>query len=107
MEHPMAVRIAISGFGRIGRNVLRAIAEAGRKDLQVVAINDLFSAKDNAHLLRYDSVHGRFPGEVKVDGDSIDVGFGPIKVTAVKDPTQLPWRELDIDVALECTGIFT
>ena len=73
----MAVRIAISGFGRIGRNVLRAIAEAKRKDLQVVAINDLFSAKDNAHLLRYDSVHGRFPGEVKVEGDSIDVGYGP------------------------------
>src|SRR6476660_7468757 len=107
MEHPMAVRIAISGFGRIGRNVLRAIAEAGRKDLQVVAINDLFSAKDNAHLLRFDSIHGRFPGEVKVDSDSIDCGTGPIKVTAIKDPTQLPWRELDIDVALECTGIFT
>ena len=103
----MAVRIAISGFGRIGRNVLRAIAEAGRKDLQVVAINDLFSAKDNAHLLRYDSVHGRFPGEVKVDGDSIDVGFGPIKVLAERDPRKLPWKSLDIDIVMECTGIFT
>jgi glyceraldehyde 3-phosphate dehydrogenase len=104
---PMAVRIAISGFGRIGRNVLRAIAEAGRKDLQVVAINDLFSAKDNAHLLRYDSVHGRFPGEVKVDGDSIDVGFGPIKVLAERDPKKLPWKSLGIDIVMECTGIFT
>jgi glyceraldehyde 3-phosphate dehydrogenase len=104
---PMAVRIAISGFGRIGRNVLRAIAEAGRKDLQVVAINDLFSAKDNAHLLRYDSVHGRFPGEVRVDGDSIDVGFGPIKVLAERDPKKLPWKSLGIDIVMECTGIFT
>ena len=103
----MAVRIAISGFGRIGRNVLRAIAEAGRKDLQVVAVNDLFSAKDNAHLLRYDSVHGRFPGEVKVEGDSIDVGFGPIKVLAERDPKKLPWKSLDIDIVMECTGIFT
>ena len=103
----MAVRIAISGFGRIGRNVLRAIAEAGRKDLQVVAVNDLFSAKDNAHLLRYDSVHGRFPGEVKVDGDSIDVGFGPIKVLAERDPKKLPWKSLGIDIVMECTGIFT
>jgi glyceraldehyde 3-phosphate dehydrogenase len=103
----MAVRIAISGFGRIGRNVLRAIAEARRRDLQVVAINDLFSAKDNAHLLRYDSVHGRFPGEVKVEGESIDVGSGPIKVLAERDPRKLPWKSLDIDVVLECTGIFT
>jgi len=107
MEHPMAVRIAISGFGRIGRNVLRAIAEAGRKDLQVIAINDLFSAKDNAHLLRFDSVHGRFPGEVKVAGDSIDVGMGPIKVLAERDPKKLPWKSLDIDIVMECTGIFT
>jgi len=103
----MAVRIAISGFGRIGRNVLRAIAEAGRKDLQVIAINDLFSAKDNAHLLRFDSVHGRFPGEVKVAGDSIDVGMGPIKVLAERDPKKLPWKSLDIDIVMECTGIFT
>jgi glyceraldehyde 3-phosphate dehydrogenase len=103
----MAIRIAISGFGRIGRNILRAIAEAGRKDLQVVAVNDLFSAKDNAHLLRYDSVHGRFPGEVKVDGESIDVGQGPIKVLAERDPKKLPWKSLDIDIVMECTGIFT
>ena len=88
----MAVRIAISGFGRIGRNVLRAMAEAKRKDLQVVAINDLFSAKDNAHLLRYDSVHGRFPGEVKVEGDSLDVGMGPIKVLAERDPRSCPGK---------------
>jgi glyceraldehyde 3-phosphate dehydrogenase len=103
----MAVRIAISGFGRIGRNVLRAMAEAKRKDLQVVAINDLVSAKDNAHLLRYDSVHGRFPGEVKVDGESIDVGMGPIKVLAERDPKKLPWKSLDVDIVMECTGIFT
>jgi glyceraldehyde 3-phosphate dehydrogenase len=103
----MALRIAISGFGRIGRNILRAMAEAGRKDVQVVAINDLFSAKDNAHLLRFDSVHGRFPGEVKVEGESLDVGFGPIKVLAERDPKKLPWRSLDIDIVMECTGIFT
>jgi glyceraldehyde 3-phosphate dehydrogenase (phosphorylating) len=103
----MAVRIAISGFGRIGRNVLRAMAEAKRKDLLVVAINDLVSAKDNAHLLRYDSVHGRFPGEVKVDGESIDVGMGPIKVLAERDPKKLPWKSLDVDIVMECTGIFT
>jgi glyceraldehyde 3-phosphate dehydrogenase len=103
----MPVRIAISGFGRIGRNVLRALVEARRKDLAVIAINDLFSAKDNAHLLRHDSVHGRFPGEVKVDGDSIDVGSGPIKVLAERDPRKLPWKALDIDIVMECTGIFT
>ena len=103
----MTVRIAISGFGRIGRNILRAMVEAGRKDLQVVAINDLLPAKDHAHLLRYDSVHGRFPGEVKLDGDSIDVGFGPIKVLAERDPKKLPWKSLDIDIVMECTGIFT
>ena len=103
----MAVRIAISGFGRIGRNVLRAIVEAKRKDVQVVAINDLFSAKDNAHLLKYDSVHGRFPGTVKVEGDTLDVGVGPIKVLAERDPKKLPWKSLDIDIVMECTGIFT
>jgi len=103
----MAVRIAISGFGRIGRNILRAIVEAKRKDLEIVAINDLFSAKDNAHLLRHDSVHGRFPGDVKLDGDSIDVGAGPIKVLAERDPNKLPWRSLGIDLVMECTGIFT
>ncbi|MBN8968314.1 MAG: type I glyceraldehyde-3-phosphate dehydrogenase [Rhizobiales bacterium] len=103
----MAVRVAINGFGRIGRNILRAIHESKRTDIQVVAINDLGPVETNAHLLRYDSVHGRFPGEVKVDGDSIDIGTGKIKVTAIKDPTTLPWKELDIDIAMECTGIFT
>src|SRR3979411_2040981 len=103
----MSVRVAINGFGRIGRNVLRALAEAGRKDMEVIAINDLAPVETNAHLLRLDSVHGRFPGEVKVQGDSIDCGTGKIKVTAIKNPGELPWKELDIDIALECTGIFT
>jgi glyceraldehyde 3-phosphate dehydrogenase len=103
----MTIRVAINGFGRIGRNVLRAIHESKRTDIQVVAINDLAPVETNAHLLRYDSVHGRFPGEVKVDGDTIDIGNGKIKVTAIRDPATLPWKELDIDVAMECTGIFT
>jgi len=103
----MPVRIAINGFGRIGRNVLRAVAEAGRKDVEIVAVNDLAPVETNAHLLRFDSVHGRFPREVKVDGDSIDCGTGRIKVTAIRDPKELPWRELGIDIAMECTGIFT
>jgi glyceraldehyde 3-phosphate dehydrogenase len=103
----MSVRIAINGFGRIGRNVLRAIVESGRTDIEVVAVNDLGPVETNAHLLRYDSIHGRFPGEVKVKGDTIDVGRGPIKVTAERDPAKLPHRELKVDVALECTGIFT
>ncbi len=103
----MAVRVAINGFGRIGRNVLRAIVESGRTDIEVVAINDLGPVETNAHLLRFDSVHGRFPHTVTVSGDTIDAGRGPIKVTAIKDPTTLPWGELGIDIALECTGIFT
>src|SRR5271163_2669559 len=103
----MSVRVAINGFGRIGRNVLRAAVEASRQDFEVLAINDLAPVETNAHLLRFDSVHGRFPGEVTVKGDTISVGNGAIKVTAIKDPTTLPWKELDIDVALECTGIFT
>ncbi len=103
----MTVRVAINGFGRIGRNVLRAIAESGRKDIEVVAINDLGPVETNAHLLRFDSVHGRFPGTVTVDGDSIDVGTGPIKVTAERNPADLPWGELGVDIAMECTGIFT
>jgi glyceraldehyde 3-phosphate dehydrogenase len=103
----MAVRVAINGFGRIGRNVLRAIVESGRKDIEVVAINDLGPVETNAHLLRFDSVHGRFPQEVKVAGDTIDVGRGPIKVTAIKDPAQLPHKDMKVDIALECTGIFT
>jgi glyceraldehyde 3-phosphate dehydrogenase len=107
-EATMAVRVAISGFGRIGRNVLRAAAEAKRRDLEFIAINDLVPAKDNAHLFKYDSVHGVFPGEVKVDGNSIDVGLGaPIKVLAEKDPSKLPWKDLGIDIVMECTGIFT
>src|SRR6266705_1673063 len=103
----MAVRVAINGFGRIGRNVLRAVVEAGRKDIEIVAINDLAPVETNAHLLRFDSVHGRFPGEVKVDGEAIDCGTGPITVTAIKEPMQLPWKELRVDIAMECTGIFT
>ncbi len=103
----MAVKVAINGFGRIGRNVLRAIAESRRTDIEVVAINDLGPVETNAHLLRFDSVHGRFPGQVTVKGDTIDLGAGPIKVTAVKDPNALPHKELGVDIALECTGIFT
>lgn len=103
----MAVKVAINGFGRIGRNVLRAIAESGRTDIQVVAINDLGPVETNAHLLRFDSVHGRYPGTVTVNGDTIDVGTGPIKVTAVKNPAELPHKDLGVDIALECTGIFT
>jgi glyceraldehyde 3-phosphate dehydrogenase len=103
----MAVRVAINGFGRIGRNVLRAIHEAKRHDIEVVAINDLGPVETNAHLLRYDSVHGRFPGTVTVDGDSISLGNGKIKVTAHRDPNTLPWKDLGIDIALECTGIFS
>ena len=103
----MAVKVAINGFGRIGRLVLRAIAESGRKDIEVVSINDLGPVETNAHLLRFDSVHGRFPHEVGVDGDSIVVGGHKIKVTAIKDPTQLPHKALGVDIAMECTGIFT
>lgn len=103
----MAIRVAINGFGRIGRNILRAIAESKRKDIEVVAINDLGPVETNAHLLRFDSVHGRFPGEVKVANDTIDCGTGPIKVTAIRDPSELPHKELGIDIALECTGLFT
>jgi len=103
----MAVRVAINGFGRIGRLVLRAAAEAGRKDIQIVAVNDLGPVETNAHLLRYDSVHGRFPLDVKVNGDSFDYGMGPVKVTAIRDPAQLPWKDLGVDIAMECTGLFT
>ncbi len=103
----MAVKVAINGFGRIGRNVLRAIVESGRKDIQVVAINDLGPVETNAHLLRFDSVHGRFPHKVTVDGDTIDAGMGPIKVTAIKNPAELPHKAMGVDIALECTGIFT
>ena len=101
----MTVKVAINGFGRIGRNVLRAIVESGRTDIEVIALNDLGPVETNAHLMRYDSVHGRFPGTVTVSGDTIDVGRGPIRVTAERDPKALPWG--DVDIALECTGIFT
>lgn len=100
----MAVKVAINGFGRIGRNVLRAIIEQNRTDVEVVAINDLGPVETNAHLLRYDSVHGRFPAEVKTTADTIDVGQGPIAVTALRDPKELPWG--DVDIVMECTGIF-
>ena len=101
----MTVKVAINGFGRIGRLVLRAIVESDRTDLQVVAINDLGSVEANAHLFKHDSVHGRYPHPVKIDGSTIDVGKGPIRVTAIKNPAELPWK--DVDIAMECTGIFT
>jgi glyceraldehyde 3-phosphate dehydrogenase len=101
----MAVKVAINGFGRIGRNVLRAIIESGRTDIEVVAINDLGPVETNAHLLRYDSVHGRFPATVTTTETTIDVGRGPIEVTAIRNPAELPWA--DVDIVLECTGIFT
>jgi glyceraldehyde 3-phosphate dehydrogenase len=103
----VSVRIAINGFGRIGRNVLRAIAEQQRQDVQVVAINDLAPPETNAHLFRYDSVHGRFQGRVQLEGDSMDVGTGPFKVLAQRDIANLPWGDLGVDVVMECTGIFT
>jgi glyceraldehyde 3-phosphate dehydrogenase len=103
----MALRVAINGFGRIGRLVLRAIVESKRDDIVVVGVNDLGPVETNAHLLRYDSVHGRFPGEVKVEGENMIVDGHKIKVTAVKDPADLPHKELNVDIALECTGIFT
>ncbi|CRK76432.1 Glyceraldehyde-3-phosphate dehydrogenase 1 [Nereida ignava] len=99
------IKVAINGFGRIGRNVLRAIIESGRTDIEVIAINDLGPVETNAHLLRYDSVHGRFPVSVTTTETSIDVGRGPIRVTALRNPAELPWS--DVDVVLECTGIFT
>ncbi|MED5395425.1 MAG: type I glyceraldehyde-3-phosphate dehydrogenase [Pseudomonadota bacterium] len=103
----MTIRVAINGFGRIGRLVMRAIMENQRNDVQVVGINDLGSVEMNAHLLKYDSVHGTLAVDVLVDGDSIDAGSGPIRVTAERDPGKLPWKELGIDVALECSGLFT
>src|SRR5438045_8076842 len=103
----MAVRVAINGFGRIGRLVLRAAYEHKHSEIEVVAINDLGPVETNAHLLRYDSVHGRFPGEVTTGDNWMDIGRGKIRVTAERDPAKLPWRELGVDVALECTGIFT
>ena len=103
----MAVRVAINGFGRIGRLVFRALVESGRSDIEVVAINDLGSAADNAHLVKYDSVHGRLAEDVTVAGDVMTVGHRKIKVVAQRDPSQLPWKDLGVDIAFECTGIFT
>src|ERR1700749_4760020 len=103
----MAVRVAINGFGRIGRLVLRAIHESKRQDIVVVGINDLGPTETNAHLLRYDSVHGRYPGEVNIDGDQMIIDAQKIKVTAIKNPAELPHKELGVDIAMECTGIFT
>jgi glyceraldehyde 3-phosphate dehydrogenase len=103
----MTVRIAINGFGRIGRNVVRAIAEYNRTDVTVVAINDITSAEMNAHLLRYDSVHGPFRGEVKLEGSVLDYGYGPVKILAERDPANLPWSDLGVDVVMECTGVFS
>jgi glyceraldehyde 3-phosphate dehydrogenase len=103
----MTVKVAINGFGRIGRNILRAIVESGRTDIQVVAINDLGPVETNAHLLRFDSVHGRFPSDVKVEGENIVVNGQTIRVTAIKNPAELPHKELGVDIAMECTGIFT
>ena len=100
----MAVRVGINGFGRIGRNILRAIIENDRSDISVVAINDLGPVKTNAHLLKFDTVHGRFPNKISTTNDTIDVGTGPIRVSAKRNPEELPWN--DIDIALECTGIF-
>jgi len=103
----MTVKVAINGFGRIGRNILRGIVESGRKDIEVVAINDLGPVETNAHLLRFDSVHGRFPADVAVEGEFLVINGKKIRVTAIKDPATLPHRELGVDIAMECTGIFT
>ncbi len=103
----MTVRVAINGFGRIGRLVMRSIIETGRTDIEIVGINDLGSAEMNGHLLKFDTVHGVLNNNVNVAGDTIDVGNGPIKVTAERDPGDLPWGELGVDIALECTGFFT
>ncbi|MBB5518160.1 type I glyceraldehyde-3-phosphate dehydrogenase [Amphiplicatus metriothermophilus] len=103
----MTVRVAINGFGRIGRLALRSMIEHDRQGIEVVAINDLGPVETNAHLLQYDSVHGRFPQEVKTTADSIDAGRGPIKVFAERDPAKLPWKDLGVDIVFECTGVFT
>ncbi|MDB5771622.1 MAG: gap [Burkholderia sp.] len=104
----MTIRVAINGYGRIGRNILRAHYEGGKKnDIQIVAINDLGNAQSNAHLTRYDTAHGKFPGTVEVDGDFMIVNGDKIKVFAQRDPAQIPWGELKVDVVLECTGFFT
>ena len=101
----MTTKIAINGFGRIGRNILRAFTENPRNDLEIIAINDLGPVQTNAHLLKYDSVHGRFGAEIEITDNSIDIGHGPIAVTAIRNPAELPWE--DVDIVLECTGFFT
>src|SRR3990172_13278148 len=104
----MATKVAINGYGRIGRNVWRAVYEGNRnKEIQIVAVNDLGNAETNAHLTQYDTVHGKFPGEVKVEGDFMIVNGDRIRVCAERDPAKLPWGELGVDVVHECTGIFT
>src|SRR3954454_24078883 len=103
----MTVKLAINGFGRIGRNILRAIVESGRRDIEVVAVTDLGPVETNAHLLRFDSVHGRFPSEVKVEGDSLVIDVRRVKGTPIRNPAELPPRDLGVDIAMECTGIFT
>ena len=104
----MAIKVGINGYGRIGRNILRALFEAKRTgEIEIVAINDLGDAKTNAHLTQYDTAHGKFRGEVKVDGDSMVVDGHRIKVLAQRDPAQLPWGDLGVDTVLECTGLFT
>src|SRR5882757_3370997 len=103
----MALRVAINGFGRIGRLVLRAIVESGRRDIEVVAVNDLGPVETNAHLLRYDSVHGRFPAQVSVDLQFMNASGHKVKVTAIYKPAELPHKALDVDIALECTGMFS
>src|SRR3954451_14395173 len=103
----MTVKVAINGFGRIGRNILRAVVEAGRTDIEVVAVNDLGPVETNAHLLRFDSVHDRFPSEVKVEGAALVIAGRRVRVTAIKTPAELPHREMGVDIALECPGIFT
>ena len=104
----MSIKVAINGYGRIGRNILRAHYEGGKKhDLQIVALNDLGNAETNAHLTRYDTAHGRFPGKVEVDGESMVVNGDRIKVFAMRNPAELPWGSLGVDVVLECTGLFT
>jgi glyceraldehyde 3-phosphate dehydrogenase len=104
----MTIRVAINGYGRIGRNILRAHYEGGKKHgIEIVAINDLGDAKTNAHLTKYDTAHGKFPGTVTVDGDSLVINGDRIRVCAQRDPAQLPWKELNVDVVLECTGFFT
>ena len=104
----MTIKVAINGYGRIGRNILRALYEEGRKhDIQIVAVNDLGNAQTNAHLTRYDTTHGKFPGTVAVEGDFMLVNGDKIRVCAIRNPAELPWAELGVDVELECTGLFT